>query len=230
MGRKIKKRPGRRGRIPKKITDDPSKSRFQLNLSEVDEMAVLKVDEWVLLDEKSGKEQKAPDEPKVEGMEGDAEIVKKLLAKATPIEAKADDEKDFFKREKSIKPPIPGEIVNVPFPGKPSDRKQVEFDPKDINVEEVCNDVNVTRFSPSGDVHYPATRLKIAFDQPMVSVGTVDDVAAEFKNMGIKIEPPVKGEWRWSGTKLCQFMADHRFRYSTEYKITVPKGLKSALG
>ena len=77
---------------------------------------------------------------------------------------------------------------------------------------------------------YPVSRLKIAFDQPMVSVGTVDDVADEFAKTGIKIQPEAKGDWRWSGTKLCQFMAEHRFRYSSEYKVTVPKGLKSALG
>eukprot|EP00466_Bigelowiella_natans_P005341 jgi/Bigna1/75662/fgenesh1_pg.36_\ len=204
-------------------------SRFQLNLGEVDEMAVLAVDEWIQIDDK--KDDKAPkEETKVEGISGGSDLIKKLLNKAAPIKAEAEDEKEFFKREMSIKPPLPGKITNVPFPGKQEERKQLSFDPKDINVEEVAENLNVTRYFPEGEVGYSCSRLKIAFDQPMVSVGTVTDVAAQFAKMGINISPEAKGNWQWSGTKLCQFMAQHRFRYSTEYKVTIPKGLKSALG
>ncbi|GAB5357599.1 hypothetical protein AAMO2058_000388100 [Amorphochlora amoebiformis] len=227
MGRGRKMKHYRHRIEPVKADIENHETRFQLTLTEADEMAVLKVDEWVEIKDKKEGEEKSP---KVDRIPGEDELVKKLLSKAAPIEAKDDDVKEFFKREKSIKPPIPGKIVNVAFPGKPEERKEVEFDPKDLNLDEVADAVEVTRVAPEGNVHYPISRIKIGFNQAMVSVGTVDDVASEFKDMGIKISPTVEGAWRWSGTKLCQFMCKTRCRYSTTYKVSVPTGLKSAIG
>jgi len=225
---------GKRSRYRPTIISDPSapknaeSGRFGLTLAEVDEMAVLKVDEW--LEIKDDKKKEEPSPPKVTHVSGDEDLVEKLLSKAADIETEEGDEKDFFKREKTLKPPVPGTITNLPFPGKPEDRKELTFDPKDLNLEEMAEALNVTRFTPEGRVGYPISRLRIAFDQPMVSVSGVDDVKEEFEKMGIKITPEAKGSWRWSGTKLLQFHSDARFRYSTKYEVTVPKGLKSALG
>eukprot|EP00466_Bigelowiella_natans_P014857 jgi/Bigna1/126141/aug1.2_g849 len=191
------------------LVEAPREPNFKITLSEVDEAAELQVDQWISLEKKKTSKD-AHEEAKIEGMKGDHSLVKKLLSKAEEIREEDVDEKEFFQREASLAAPIPGKLVNLPFPPPQKERKQMEFDPKDLDLTEVAEDVQITQNWPQGIVSYSVSRMKIGFNQPMIAVGSVDDVAEQHANLGITIEPEAKGEWR--------------------YTCFVPKGLKSALG
>ena len=85
------------------------------------------------------------------------------------------------------------------------------------------------RVQPTGDVGL-APFLSITFNQPMVPVGTVDQLAAA--DVPVTITPAVEGRWQWIGTSTLRFDAADRDRLpmATDYTITVPAGTRSASG
>ena len=46
----------------------------------------------------------------------------------------------------------------------------------------------------------------------------------------MKLEPTPPGRFVWKGTQTIQFEGDPRFPFSTDYKVTIPKGTTSKLG
>jgi uncharacterized protein YfaS (alpha-2-macroglobulin family) len=91
--------------------------------------------------------------------------------------------------------------------------------------------LQVLRFAPEGEVPI-APFVSVTFNQPMVPLGTLEDLAA--KDVPVKIEPPLEGTWRWLGTKTLTFQYDSklidRLPKATEYRVTVPAGIQSANG
>ena len=91
--------------------------------------------------------------------------------------------------------------------------------------------VEVLRHQPEGRVDV-APFVSVTFDQPMVAVGTLDQLDEE--DVPVTIDPPVEGRWRWIGTRTLRFdpAVDgiDRMPGATEYRVEAPAGTRSAAG
>ncbi len=68
----------------------------------------------------------------------------------------------------------------------------------------------------------------VLFSEPMVSLAAIDQQAnaADF----MRIEPPVKGAFRWTTTSMLSYECAEELDPAVSYKVTVPQGVKSAGG
>jgi alpha-2-macroglobulin len=72
-----------------------------------------------------------------------------------------------------------------------------------------------------------ANEIRVVFSEPMVVLGRIPQpVTAPF----FRIEPAVKGTFRWSGTTTLIFTADAPLPFATEFAVTVDKSAKSVGG
>ena len=142
----------------------------------------------------------------------------RLLARLPELVAEEADVRTFRLPAKTLPAPRPGETIAQPFP--PEEEVVGPEAP-------VAAPLKVLRYSPEGDVPL-APYLSITFDQPMVAVTSLADLAAE--QVPIKLDPLPEGTWRWVGTKTLMFEPLTRFPMATEYTVTVPKGTTSAVG
>jgi len=83
---------------------------------------------------------------------------------------------------------------------------------------------------PTGDVP-GEVRPTVTFTRPVKSLEQVEaqragDAAKPFA----KIEPALKGEWRWLGSASAEFVPEGLVPMSTQYTVTVFKGLKALDG
>ncbi len=129
---------------------------------------------------------------------------------------------EFALREKSQPAPRTGKTVEMPFPPPQApDRPAVA--PKTLEV---------LRKIPEGAVPL-APQLSVTFNQPMVAVTSHAELASETP---VKLTPQPPGNWRWVGTQTILFdprggsSVKARFPMSTDYRIEVPAGTKSASG
>ncbi|GAB4421517.1 MAG: alpha-2-macroglobulin [Anaerolineales bacterium] len=167
----------------------------------------------------------APDEfvplPVVKGEPlTDAEIAAILvrLPKLAPLPG---EQVDFRLPGEVLPPPRTGTTVDEPFPLLPGEGPDsVEYGPLEI-----------LRYSPEGEVPI-APFVNLTFNQPMVPLGTLEDLSEE--DVPVIIEPSVPGTWRWLGTKTLNFQYDSdlidRLPMATEFTVTVPAGTESAVG
>ncbi|MCU1360253.1 MAG: hypothetical protein JWN99_1542, partial [Ilumatobacteraceae bacterium] len=121
----------------------------------------------------------------------------------------------------TLHPPQTGATSDVPFPAVD------QTPPPDVS----SGDLHVLRVQPEGDVAI-APFTTITFDQPMVPVGTVGQLAAA--DVPAIITPAVPGRWQWIGTRTLRFDADSdvidRLPMATTYTVQVPSGTRSATG
>jgi alpha-2-macroglobulin len=92
--------------------------------------------------------------------------------------------------------------------------------------------LKVLRVQPEGAVPI-APYVAITFNQPMVPVGTVGQVAPGLAP--VKLSPEIPGRWQWIGTRTLRFDVDDsakvdRLPMATSFTATVPAGTKSATG
>jgi len=126
---------------------------------------------------------------------------------------------DFAKREGPPPPERTGETVDTPFPPP-------AVGPTPEAIEQ--GPLKVLRYQPEGEVPL-VPRLSLTFSQPMIPVGSLDDLAQEA--VPVRLEPQPPGSWRWIGTKTLLFEPEgERFPMSTEYAVTVPAGVKAQSG
>ena len=131
------------------------------------------------------------------------------------------DTQPFRFPAETIQPPQPGQTFDVAFPA-----------PEQPDVPEVVSGpLHVLRFQPEGDVEI-APFVSITFDQPMVPIATVGQLAAAA--VPATIAPALAGHWQWIGTSTLRFDADSdladRLPMATDYTVTVPAGTTSASG
>lgn len=166
-----------------------------------------------------------------EGQPVDRSVEKEKVVAATPLSPNRveallkmfteplEDEKqrpEFFQRPSSQPAPTSAAPQEIPFPplneGAPA---------PDVKAQ----DLRVLSIAPEGALDR-APRLSISFSTPMISVS---DPNSDEKGdpLGIKLEPRPKGKWRWLGTQTLIFEPEGaEFPRATEYKVTVPAGLK----
>jgi uncharacterized protein YfaS (alpha-2-macroglobulin family) len=129
---------------------------------------------------------------------------------------------DFRIAQQPIPPPLTGETIQEIFPPpvQPAPPGQTDAGP-----------LEVLRFAPEGEVPI-APFVNITFNQPMVPLTSLSELAV--MEVPVRLDPPLPGIWRWLGTKTLTFEYDSekidRLPKATEFQVTIPVGIKSALG
>ncbi|MBT7326338.1 MAG: hypothetical protein HN855_14365, partial [Anaerolineae bacterium] len=144
-----------------------------------------------------------------------------LLARLPALVADPSDTTDFNLPDEVIPPPRPGETLEESFPP--------EGDADSVTVE--YGALEVLRYSPEGEIPI-APFVNITFNQPMVPLTTIEDLAE--MDVPVQISPSIPGTWRWLGTKTLNFQYDSelidRMPMATEYEVFIPAGTESAVG
>ena len=155
---------------------------------------------------------------RIEGTPLDDDALAAILDRLPPLDADDATVTEFNWPAETITRPR-GEQTDVPFPA----------DGDDDRPPATPETLEVLRVQPAGDVGL-APFLSITFNQAMVPVGTVDQLAAA--DVPVTISPGVEGRWQWIGTSTLRFDAAGRDRLpmATGYTITVPAGTRSVSG
>lgn len=145
-----------------------------------------------------------------------------ILARLPDLIRDAADEQDFRLPEDVIPPPLTGETVEEIFPPPLSSGALQPVEPGPLEV---------LRYSPEGEIPI-APFVNVTFNQPMVAIGTLQQLAEA--DVPVQLNPAIPGTWRWLGTKTLNFQADSalidRLPMATEYTVTIPAGIQSATG
>ncbi len=123
-----------------------------------------------------------------------------------------------------LPPPRPGQTIDIPFP------PPTAMPPPAVAV----GAVEVLRYAPEGDVPL-APNLSVTFNQPMVALTSLGDLAAQ--GVPVMLSPQPAGKWRWIGTKTLAFeplataaSGTARFPMATQYTVEIPAGTASVSG
>ena len=89
--------------------------------------------------------------------------------------------------------------------------------------------LRITSITPSGTEVPPGRQIVFQFDRPVVPVGRMERTALEIP---IRIDPPLRCEWRWLDTSAlaCQLGEDDALKPATHYTISVQPGITSEDG
>ena len=152
----------------------------------------------------------------------DSEI-EQILGRLPTLAADAQSQVDFKLPLDPIPPPLTGNTQSQPFPPAEAATQPA--------AEPASGPLEVLRYAPEGEVSI-APFVSVTFNQPMVPLSTVSDLAAQ--DVPVQILPPLPGTWRWAGTKTLTFEYDSklidRLPKATEYRVFIPAGTKSATG
>jgi uncharacterized protein YfaS (alpha-2-macroglobulin family) len=147
--------------------------------------------------------------------------IENILTRLPDLQPEPTQQADFRLAQQPIPPPLTGKTIEEPFPASQS------LQPETV----ATGPLEVLRYAPEGEIPL-APFVNITFSQPMVPLGTLNDLAA--KDIPIRIEPSLEGTWRWLGVKTLTFQYDSelidRLPKATAYRVTVPAGTKSAIG
>lgn len=160
--------------------------------------------------------------PVATGVPLSAQEIESILVRLPALTPAPVEQVEFHLPPDLLPPPRPGQTVEESFPpaGTLPTPEVVESGP-----------LEVVRFAPEGEIPI-APFVSITFNQPMVPLGTVEDLAAI--TVPVQIEPALPGTWRWLGTRTLTFTYDSdqidRLPKATEYRVTIPAGTKSATG
>jgi alpha-2-macroglobulin len=149
----------------------------------------------------------------------DDEVTKLLKMFKEPL-PQPKDRPDFLKRPGSLPPPRAATPKEMPFPPKGAGSP-----PPTVKVEQL----EVLSLAPEGAVDHSA-RVSISFNSPMIAVSDPSNFEGG-DPLGITLEPRPEGKWRWLGTQTIIFEpAQGQMPRATDYKVTVPKGVKDVSG
>ncbi len=161
----------------------------------------------------------------VDGRPLGADRVAAILARLSKWSGDDDLAAPFRWPTQTTPAPRAGTTVTIPFPGK-SDPGAPE-----TPGTPQTGPLHVLRTQPQGAVAI-APFLSITFDQPMVPIATVGQLAKS--HVPATISPKLAGTWQWIGTSTLRFAADSdefdRLPMATEYTVTVPAGTRAAGG
>ena len=148
--------------------------------------------------------------------------IEQILARLPVLPMDAEDQLAFKLPEQILPPPRTGQTINETFPSP-----YIAVQPETVEP----GPLQVLRYAPEGEIPL-APFINVTFNQPMVPLSTLSDLAA--RNVPVVVEPELTGTWRWVGTRTLTFQYDSesidRLPMATEYKVTVPAGTKSSTG
>ena len=95
--------------------------------------------------------------------------------------------------------------------------------------EEVKGKLKVLDVTPKGLISSKEelNSIVVIFSRPMVPLG---NTPAEEDSVPLVFDPPASGKFQWMGTSVLTFIPEKPFKYSTEYRVTIPAGIKSIDG
>jgi alpha-2-macroglobulin len=148
--------------------------------------------------------------------------VEVIFSRLPALPVSPDEQTEFNYPVILLPPPRPGTTIKESFPPP-------EFEP--TPQVESPGPLEVLRFALEGEILI-APFVSITFNQPMVPLGTLGDLAME--DVPAQIDPPLPGTWRWLGTRTLTFEYDSklidRLPKATAYTVTVPTRTKSVSG
>ncbi|MCM2257594.1 MAG: MG2 domain-containing protein [Vicinamibacteria bacterium] len=116
----------------------------------------------------------------------------------------------------------------VTAPPKPGERRTSLLPPATAPAPEpTATALKIELAAPQGEVDRSAN-LSVTFSQPMVSVGSIEDVAAE--RVPVKLTPQPPGKWRWIGTRTLLFEPENGFPQATSYQAEIAAGTAATRG
>ncbi|MBK5222195.1 MAG: hypothetical protein JJE52_04835 [Acidimicrobiia bacterium] len=131
------------------------------------------------------------------------------------------DRQEFNRPTETRPPPIVGRTIDQPI-GATGDAP-----PPDVP----SGPLEVLRFQPEGDVDI-APFVSVTFNQPMVPLGTLDQLDAA--DVPVSVTPELPGRWRWIGTRTLRFEHESgvidRLPMATSYRVEIPAGTTSQSG
>ena len=158
----------------------------------------------------------------VRGVPLTEEEIEDILDRLTPWVVDQGLEVDFRLPEQILPPPLTGDTIPETFPSAIDLTK-----PQPIFSDEL----EVLRFAPDGAVAI-APFISVTFNQPMIALNTLEALAEE--DVPVQVTPLIPGTWRWLGTRTLNFLSDSdlydRMPMATEYLVTIPAGIESAVG
>jgi hypothetical protein len=150
------------------------------------------------------------------------EEIQLIYARLPDLTPAPNDQTEFNPPQELLPPPRPGNVIEGQFP---------PLETGSAPSETEAGPLQVSRFAPEGEIPI-APFVSVTFNQPMVPLGTLEDLAE--KDVPVIIEPSLPGTWRWLGTKTLTFEYDSelidRLPKATEYRVTIPVGTRSASG
>jgi uncharacterized protein YfaS (alpha-2-macroglobulin family) len=148
--------------------------------------------------------------------------IQQILARLPGLVGGSEAQVEFKLPPETLPPPLTGETIELAFPPPvgPDGPGVVESGP-----------LKVLRYAPEGEIPI-APFINITFNQPMVPLATLGELAA--KDVPARLEPSLPGTWRWVGTRTLNFQYDSalidRLPKATVYKVSIPAGTASATG
>jgi hypothetical protein len=153
----------------------------------------------------------------------DAAATQAVLDRLPPLEVAATDTEEFKLPPQSLPPPTASTIVTETFPPPAEEAPAAP--------ETAPGTLAVLRYAPEGEIPV-APFLNVTFSQPMVPLGTVEQLTAA--DVPVQLTPEVPGTWKWLGTQTLSFEYGteelQRFPMATLFTATVPAGTTSAVG
>jgi hypothetical protein len=148
--------------------------------------------------------------------------IQAILARLPELQVAGEDQVEYRLPGDPIPPPRPGQTIDQPFPA----------DPLDLAPDQVASGpLEVLRYAPEGEVPIAPT-INITFNQPMVPLGTLAQLAEE--DVPVEVDPDIPGTWNWVGTRTLRFNFDSdlidRLPMATQFSVTIPSGTRSAIG
>lgn len=137
-------------------------------------------------------------------------------------------EENFKKKE------IQTEVIKKDFPEKPHKGEGIYNELSEITFEAPMKDHSLDLLK-GGEVSLKVIQFQaeiesntftFTFNQPMVRLGTAEIDRPFFP---LKIEPKLNGKLKWFGTKSLKFISEKPFPPSTQFTVSIPKGVKSFL-
>lgn len=97
-----------------------------------------------------------------------------------------------------------------------------------LNVENTMGgDLSVSLVKPAGEEQIDVTQVIIIFNKKMVPLGDMEKSA---QGLPVNIEPAPDCHWRWLNTTTLGCWLDKALPYSSEYSVTVGKGMRALDG
>ncbi|MBY0547185.1 MAG: Ig-like domain-containing protein [Candidatus Obscuribacterales bacterium] len=148
--------------------------------------------------------------------------VERIFARVTPLKLPS---KVSLNLPEPIKPPaLPQKQVNLPFP------PTTEPIAAPVSKAVDRSPLRVVRYSPEGELRAESNQVAITFSQPMVPLSSITESRGS-RPPFIKLVPEPEGRWRWVDTRTLLFEPlKKQFPLATVYSVTVPAGVKSAIG
>ena len=145
-----------------------------------------------------------------------------ILARLPGLPLTPAEQKEFQYPVELLPPPRPGTVITQTFP---AEETQIPSLPQSTEP------LTVLRYAPEGEIPI-APFISVTFNQPMVPLGTLADLST--LQVPVVLQPSLPGTWRWLGTKTLTFEYDSeqidRLPKATEFRVTIPAGVKSLSG